>query len=133
MRTFLVILAVLISFGVTAHVRANPPYDLRVDDVGTASTGGLIATYELWENCTTTPNLVDGDVQSPETYVGLLATDGTYNFCIRGRNLSGLGPVGETVDITVAALEAPGPIDGGDTIIVIECPNGACTTVITIN
>ena len=111
---------------------ANPPYDLTVQNVGTASTGGAIATYELWEDCTGTPVLVDADVQQPETYPGLLTADGNYNYCIRGRNAAGLAPVGLTIDVAVNVLQAPGPIDGGS-VITVQCPNGPCTTVITPN
>jgi len=111
---------------------ANPPYDLTVEQTGSASTGGVITTYELWQDCTTTPFLVDADVQTPETYLALLPADGNYNFCIRGRNPAGLGVVGLTVDVIVNVLVVPGPINSG-TVITTQCPNGPCTTIITVN
>lgn len=116
----------------SACALANPPYDVTVVQPGSISTGGPPDLFELWQDCTTTPVLVDADVQIPETYVGLLPADGSYNFCIRGSNAAGLGPVGQTVDITVAALVAPGPVDSG-TVITVQCPNGPCTTTITPN
>ena len=109
---------------------ANPPYDLRIDQPGTASTGGAAATYELWQDCTGTPTLVDADIQIPETYTGLMTADGLYNFCVRGRNEVDLAPVGLSFDVMVAALAAPGPIDSG-TMMSVQCPDGPCTVVIT--
>jgi len=122
------ILAMIVLVAVNAE--ANPPYDLIVQNPGTASTGGPITTYELWQDCETTPVLVDGDVQVPETYPALLPADGAYLFCIRGRNSAGLGDVGLVVDVVVNALASPGPIDGGS-VITIQCPNGPCVTTVT--
>ena len=118
----------LVLLSVQAH--ANPPYDLTVQNPGSASTGGPIDTYELWQDCESTPVLIDSDVQVPETYPALLTADGLYNFCVRGRNAAGLGDVGLVVDVVVNALQAPGAIDGGS-VITVQCPNGPCTTTIT--
>ena len=129
MKTVRLFCSLLLIVG-TGFAYANPPYDLVVQQPGTASTGGQIDTYELWENCDSTPQLVDADVVVPETYTGILPSDGTYNYCIRGRNARGLAPIGLVIDVNVFALQAPGPVDGG-TVIGVECPNGPCTFTIT--
>lgn len=132
-QIIILILAAIVGLTLPMLAMATPPYDVTVEQLGTASTGGPADTHELWMNCDTTPVLVDADVVVPETYPGLLTADGNYVMCIRGRNPAGLAPVGDVVNLAVNALSPPGAIDSGDTQITIQCPNGPCTTVISVN
>ena len=113
---------------------AAPPYDVTVT-FSPPTTGGAPDGYNLYvDDCVVTGAVgaAVATVTSGQTFLGLIAADGTYQFCVRPFNTAGEQPdPGQVATAIISDLPLPGPVNNLG--IQVTCPASNCTINVTIN
>lgn len=117
MKTIVRVLAVLICAACSTSALAAPPYSVTAQFDPAAGA----ASHRLYQGCRAgeTKALI-GTVASGQTFANLLASPGTYSFCVHGVNSSGEGPSSNVAVVNISDVQdVPGA--PGNFTITITC------------
>lgn len=133
MKRIATVLAVLLSGGFATVSTAAPPFSVTTTFSGAPGASG----HRLYQGCRAgeTKALI-GPVSSGQTFANLIASAGTYSFCVHGFNATGEGPSSNVAVVNIQDVQPP-PGAPSNFTITIQCaflPDGvtpSCTFVVT--
>ena len=123
----------LLALFMALPAAAAPPYDVTVTFTPPI-VGGIPDGYNFYvDDCFATGALSPpvGSVVSGQTFPALIATDGTFEMCVRAFNAAGENPdPGQVATVVINDLPLPGPVNNLG--IQVTCPTSNCTINVTV-